>query len=641
MAFVSADWTIDRQTGDIRYAGDAHGGGAPSYVTVIQLHRALQDFADDLTSAGDDELDITDETPSERSTDNIITLINNFNIDDDAAEHIFDGSIVQDGGDTIYDGLLVVGTVESGTQLQVVQDNAILTNYWGTGLNDDAAQNILLRIMVKVRADGADINGRILRVQSRELGDSYGEFTINGTARGNNVAAVSTSSDLNNQTAAGTISGWSTISNTEGLRLIDVDGNGTPEEYYSEWNKGDQTINELYEYTKWIQRRGTSETIHGMNGELFRGVTHLFAYDNENGTAPVTNATLAWGTAVVYNNETVGNFSVGEAIHEDTATPAWKGRVLAVDDDGTTGTLIVDVKSGTVLTGESFTGQTSGAKADVNGTPTAVSGGGVMTLLAVDDDGTAGNLYVQLIKGTSPSNDTRLYLSTDATAFLDVDGSVTQRSISPAFIGQSTGSAILGAFGLGIEFADLTNSDLLTDLSNTTRTPPNNVTFTVGGLVSGEDTVQVTNFDAVTNIDYDQLELDTTLDTDGITSVVVTAAIPTDTPSSGYIRVADDDGFFRRLHYSSFSGSTFTVDSTDGQEDFLGVNATAGNNVYITYIDIVATGTTASFTVVYDADRTLFVRVRDGGGTPIKTFETTASLTSSGGSSTAIRTSDA
>jgi hypothetical protein len=378
-----------------------------------------------------------------------------------------------------------------------------------------------------------------------------------------------------------------------------------------------------------------------MNGELFRGVTHLFAYDNENGTAPVTNATLAWGTAVVYNNETVGNFSVGEAIHEDTATPAWKGRVLAVDDDGTTGTLIVDVKSGTVLTGESFTGQTSGAKADVNGTPTAVSGGGVMTLLAVDDDGTAGNLYVQLIKGTSPSNDTRLYLSTDATAFLDVDGSVTQRSISPAFIGQSTGSAILGAFGLGIEFADLTNSDLLTDLSNTTRTPPNNVTFTVGGLVSGEDTVQVTNFDAVTNIDYDQLELDTTLDTDGITSVVVTAAIPTDTPSSGYIRVADDDGFFRRLHYSSFSGSTFTVDSTDGQEDFLGVNATAGNNVYITYIDIVATGTTASFTVVYDADRTLFVRVRDGGGTPIKTFETTASLTSSGGSSTAIRTSDA
>lgn len=640
MPFVAADWSIDRQTGNIRYIGDAHGGASPSYATVIEMHRALQAFADDLTSSGNDELDITDETPSERSTDNIITLINAFNIDNTAAEHIYDGSVIQSGGDTIYDGLLVVGTVESGTQLQVSIDNALLTNYWGTGLNDDAAQNILLRIMILVKNDGVDIDGRIIRVLARELGDSYGEFTINGTARGNNVAAVSTSSDLNNQTAAGTIAGW-TITNTEGLRLIDVDGDTITEEYYSEWNRGSQTINQLYEYTKWIQRRGTAQTIHGMNGSLFRGITHSFAYDGETGTAPSTNASLAWGTAIVYSTETSGPFTVGEAIHENTATPIWKGRILAVDDDGTTGTLIVDIESGTVLTTHVFTGQTSGAGATVNGTPTAVTAGGVVTILAVDDDGTAGNLYVQLVKGTAPANNIRLYRTTDATAYLDVNGAVTQRSVSPAFIGQSTGSAILGAYGLGIESADLTNSDLLTDLSGSTRTPPNNVTFTVSGLVSAEDTVQVTNYDATTNIDYNQLLLSTTLNTNNITSVVVTTTIPSDTPTTGYIRVADNSGFYRRLHYSAWSSSTFTIDSTDGQEDFGTVNATSGNNVYISYLDLTASGTTASFTVVYNADRTLFVRVRDGGGTPIKTFETTAALTSAGGSSTAIRTTDA
>jgi hypothetical protein len=640
MAFVAVDWSIDRQTGDIRYIGDAHGGASPSYATVIELHRALQAFADDLTSSGNDELDITDETPSERSTDNIITLINGYNIDATAAQHLYDGSVIQESGNTIYDGLLVVGTVETGTQLQVSQNNALLTNYWGTGLNADAAQNILLRIMVLVKSDAVDIDGRILRVQARELGDSFGEFTINGTARGNNVAAVSTSSDLNNQTSAGTISGW-TITNTEGLRLIDVDGNAVNEEYYSEWDKGSQSINDLYERTKWIQRRGSATTIHGMNGELFRGITHSFAYDGEAGTAPSTNASYAWGTALVYSSETGGPFTVGEAIHEDTATPAWTARILALDDDGTTGTIIVDVETGTITNSNTFTGQTSSASATVNGTPTAVTGGGVVTLLAVDDDGTVGNLYVQLIKGTAPANNNRLYRSTDATSFLDVNGAVTQRAISPSFIGQSTGSAILGAYGVGIESADLTNSDLLTDLSGSTRTPPNNVTFTVSGLVSGEDTVQVTNFDAITNIDYDQLLLNTSLSTNNITSVVVTTTIPSDTPSTGYIRVADDNGFYRRLHYSAWATSTFTIDSTDGQEDFGTVNATSGNNVYITYLDQVAASSTASFTVVYNADRTLFVRVRDGGGTPIKTFETTAALTSAGGSSTAIRTTDA
>jgi hypothetical protein len=63
--------------------------------------------------------------------------------------------------------------------------------------------------------------------------------------------------------------------------------------------------------------------------------------------------------------------------------------------------------------------------------------------------------------------------------------------------------------------------------------------------------------------------------------------------------------------------------------------------VWISYIDQVASGTTASFTTIYGSDRNLVVIVRDGGGTPIKEFISSATLSSGGGSVTAIRTTDA
>jgi hypothetical protein len=142
-------------------------------------------------------------------------------------------------------------------------------------------------------------------------------------------------------------------------------------------------------------------------------------------------------------------------------------------------------------------------------------------------------------------------------------------------------------------------------------------------------------------IDKDQLSLDTTLSADNITSVVVSEAIPSDTPSEGYIRVTDDDGFERRLHYSSWDTSTFTIDTTDGNEDFNSVNATSGNDVYIAYIDELASGSTATFTSVQSGSRDLVVIVRDGAATPIKQFISSWSQGNAAQTITAIRTTDA
>jgi hypothetical protein len=129
---IEADFTI-AQNGDIRYVGAAHGASGAGYYTVIAFHRWLQDKADDAVAlaASSDFLDITDQTPSERQTDNIIQLINGYNIDQTASEHLFDGSIIQGGGTDIWDGLVVIAA--RGMDLQIVQNGAIVTNdFWNT-----------------------------------------------------------------------------------------------------------------------------------------------------------------------------------------------------------------------------------------------------------------------------------------------------------------------------------------------------------------------------------------------------------------------------------------------------------------------------------------------------------------------------
>ena len=108
MSIVASDWTITRSTKVIAYIGDDHDGVSPSYATVIEIHRWLQELADDAVAVGDDELDITNTDPSRRSTDNIITLINGYSIGDTEAEHIFDGSIIYNDGDEIYDGIVEI-----------------------------------------------------------------------------------------------------------------------------------------------------------------------------------------------------------------------------------------------------------------------------------------------------------------------------------------------------------------------------------------------------------------------------------------------------------------------------------------------------------------------------------------------------
>ena len=58
---------------------------------------------------------------------------------------------------------------------------------------------------------------------------------------------------------------------------LDVDNNGADEYYYSQWdvNTPTNSINDFYEYAKWLTRDGSSDTLYGLSGELIAsfGVT--------------------------------------------------------------------------------------------------------------------------------------------------------------------------------------------------------------------------------------------------------------------------------------------------------------------------------------------------------------------------------
>jgi hypothetical protein len=242
-------------------------------------------------------------------------------------------------------------------------------------------------------------------------------------------------------------------------------------------------------------------------------------------------------------------------------------------------------------------------------------------------------MWIQLLTGVPPTSGQLITATGGMT--VTTTGSAIERVLSFPACGISTGSALIGAYGFGIEKLDLANTDKVFDLTNTVRQAPNYVTFTVSNLVSGD---RVLVAPATNNVfDPAQMTLNGALTGANVTSVVVNGSIPSDTPATGSIRILRANGFYTQHAYSAWSGSTFTISSTD----FSSNNAANGANVFIGYIDGVASGATMQFTSIYSSDRNLFIRVRNGtGNPPIKTYESPGTLGSAGGSASASRISD-
>ena len=837
-AIADADISIDN-SGAIRWTGAAT---TPRH-SVLEFIQLMQDKQDDEQAAGDILLDITVDTPFDRSTDQIVALNSPFNIDATFASHLYDGSVSQTnptfGGEDLFSGLELIGPVVAGTEYMVLQNGKVIAAFWGTGINAPPAPTLVFsRHLVQSKLAGAQIDGRRITVLARELGDQFRRFPVTlGT--GNSVAAIGNGADIFNTTPDATIAGWTTITNVEGFQELDIDKTGAAgQEYYSQWAKAAQSINDTYERTKWISQRShiadsnaegaedfiiddnnttsvgvgsewsataagevltelvasikigagtahtgtlyallydsddvataaptgailarsepilasaitssyediifrfnlkdpsdgsdqaaglvlvadqeyffvlkhdegsatdyfhaegdtttaddgnfaretppatftgvgtsalqftvkTSPAIHGVPGELMQGISVEVGYDGEIGTGVAEDNIVMWGTKVNYDGLTGGPFFAGEPVtfRAEGDSSLKTGGIVLYDD--LTDELIValDTPGAAVIDdNDLIEGLVSAATAAINVAGGAIldedKGGGTGILLAKDDNGAAGELYLQVLTGIDPVDDNTIRRD-DASGdpLLDLclaTAVINPKTINPEFLGTSTGSNIIGAYGIGFDPDDVGASDRFISLDDAPRTPPNNVAFTISALVSGEDRVLVAPRSG-TVIDEGQWLLATALTTGTEVAVVVktgTETVPFVTadinwPTTGKVaepaklRIQLDSNIRRHIDYESHDAvDTFTILSTS----FTGANSAAVNRqVYLAFIDVLADATTESFTGVHDAqDRDLFVRVRDGGGTPIKTFESvTAQFLATPVTVAAVRTSDA
>jgi hypothetical protein len=644
---IGDDFSVN-VSGDIR-----HVSGSTNY-TVLELHRWLQDLADDEESTAGDQIDITKATPSERSTDQIIQLLGSYNIDDDAAEYLYGGSIKQGAAATeeIYAGLKVLGAVnDTNTQLMVIQNHDYYqytptpaSPFWGDqsggGYNGNATEAILMQILVKCRTAGVDIDKRIVRVQSRDWGDTYDFFNVT-LGEGEFVAAIGTTPDAQNDTAIGTVQAWAggdIPTNVEGYQQIDLLNGDGNQPYYSKWtyNTNAAGMKAIWEWIKEITGNDSPEAAepYDMLGELFLGITHSFAFDTGGGAA-TQNEEIVWGTKVTYNTLAGGTFTEGYMVRFSGGAC---GHVLY--DNGTTNLIFAqeDVTD-TIADLETITeydpsdGTASGVTAACNGVPTqqTLEGGAGIALATTGT--TTGSHYLQLIRGKAPVDTIEMRGLVSGFTW-EVNGSVTARTVPKIFLGSYTGT-LLGAYGVGIDPDDLVAADRVIDLGGTTRIPPNNVVWYFYGLVAG-DRILVGKKDTGDDFDFDEMTLNTTLNGAAETVVDVgTGNIPADAPASGTLRVTLDDGRIRYVVYDSHDGDDeFTLNAgyVDWQDPD---DATAGKGVMISFLDKAATGDTEQFTIQYDAPRTLWVRRRDGGATPKKTYEAQSALGITGGSATA------
>lgn len=328
--------------------GNVNGAVHVRAYTPNNLHYWFSDKGDDATFVGDDEQDRTKPRISQRVGVTDVRFLGNANIDDTLSFHMYGGSVQQGGaGGEEYNAVAVsVVDADGNTEPVIIQDNALLsattTEYWNNAYVPNAASKI--NLLIKVKNAGTIIDRRVVRFRALEFGRQY--FTAPDATLSSGITPVSlvATDDGNNNTVEATVATWTDAVNTYGFQLVDHNnGNGaTP--FWAVGDTGTRTKAQYHERQKWVQRRGTAETIFGLNAQLIVGNDLTIPYDTE-ALGPFTEgSTLTFGGG-------------GTAL------------LLALDDQGTTGILYCQRLTGDApVDNESIT---SGATtALVNGTPT-------------------------------------------------------------------------------------------------------------------------------------------------------------------------------------------------------------------------------------------------------------------------------
>jgi hypothetical protein len=230
---IGDDFTINYGTQEI-----SHTSGSTVY-TANALYSWLQDTFDELAQL-DDDVPMSAATPTEYSWINGWA----FSADSDY-EYISGGAITDTTNDDLWANIFTLGTIVSGAQIYVIQNGGEITPWWSTDHID---------VLIKVKASGTEIDNGIITVFIRDLAGTFDHFEIDLTAGGRNAVPLATANDINNQTAEGTIAGWTDVTITFGTISRDLNNGNGSQTYEVEVDCGGRTLAQVYERLKWACR---------------------------------------------------------------------------------------------------------------------------------------------------------------------------------------------------------------------------------------------------------------------------------------------------------------------------------------------------------------------------------------------------
>jgi len=559
-------------------------------------------------------------------------------------------------GEDLYANIYTLGTIatDPAPLVYVFQSGSRISSWWGRNHIDS---------LIKVREFGTNIDSANISVFAQHYGDLYDHFNISLTAGGRNAVPLATATDLNNTSGEVYLSSSSTLASFTPKLFV----RGGTSNAYGEIVSVNDTLKRLYVGNKqgiFSSGETISETTNGLvSGDTGPTATLKAASFSTPVVADYNDIVISFMNVTASHNGITGTFTSYESLTWTNGSGIYLSSSESPED-----LLWVGSVSGTLpTTGLGITGSTSLAHtglvgdASVSGAlPKAFTqqspapynvfiscagrtlaqsyeflkyvtrdGQNISEALAYPTFSSSANRYIEQVDGEE-------YIA----AFRDINNSVNSYApVKAAPYGSFAGGTFFGARGVwieGMDNADIKNFQLI-DANGNTQNPPNFITLTVSNL-TGSDRVAVYKANASSLVDKDQYEVATA--TSASTLLTISSSIPTDTPTTGSVIVRLGISGSEQLYsYSAWNGSTFTVPSG------LEYTYASTDKVYVPYINesVAASAVNAVVPVIYSSDRSVIVRVRryNGAGDSLVPFETTAQITTTGMSVTAIRTADA
>lgn len=213
-------------------------------------------------------------------------------------------------GDNIWTNIFTLGTIVSGTQLYVAQDQTVISNSEdsGGGLWFGPGQ---IDILVLTTDQSVLLDSGFLTVYARQVNKLYDHFITDASAGGRSPVPLSTNNDLNN-TTVGAIAANGIVISYAGPYAADINNDATNENYSIQINCASNPLSYVYEYLKYITRRGSVTSINGLTGEQYIGIDFRLDYTSETGTVNIgdeVTGSVSGATGYITSKNTVGLYA--------------------------------------------------------------------------------------------------------------------------------------------------------------------------------------------------------------------------------------------------------------------------------------------------------------------------------------------